>query len=232
MTKKRSSLSLFTLIGISLAIGYIAALWDVITPNIPFGKEIITYLALVILLGMSIYVSKIWKQSQKRTNPTQDIDTHNAIQEKIAHQFVGATSLLFIAATLVTLMALIDWNKQDSLSTTISAFSLLAILCFSFFAQQNAVKFQKKYHPGAFVNMKRVDDYEEHFKHLDEGEKFEQYRIAYKSFYAMNLFFPVALLILFFISFSINPQYIAIFAVGILWFIMYLIYYREGAKTH
>lgn len=232
MNKKKSSLSLFVLIGISVAIGYIAALWNVIAPVIPFWSEIVTYLALVILFGMSIHVSKVWNLSKKYVRPADDIDTQNAKQEKIAHQFIGATSLLFIATTLITMMALLAWDKQASLSTTISTFSLLSILCFSIFAQQNAIKFQKKYSPGAFVNMKRVDDYEEHFKDLDEGEKFEQYRIAYKSFYAMNLFFPVILLILFFISHSIQPQYIALLAVGTLWFIMYAIYYREGAKAH
>lgn len=233
MKKKRSLLSLPVMIGICIAIGYIAKIWDALSPAIPFEREWIIYAALFILLGMSVRIGQIWSQSKKTGDPTLDIDEQNGRQEKIAHQFIGTTSLVMIAATSVTLIAFIDRDQQTNLLSTLSAFFLFSILLFSIFAQQNAVKFHNKYSPGAFVNIKKSDDYEEHFKNLDEGEKFEQYRVAYSSFYAMNLLFPMILMILFIISIATSsPQYVAILAVGILWFVMYMIYYREGAKSH
>ena len=232
MKKKISSISFLATIGIAISIGYIVVLWDIISPITPFERVWITYAALLILFVMSIRTVLIWKQSNTQGSPDMDIDEQNARHEHIAHQFVGFTSLYLIAGASISFIALLEWNERENLLSGLVAFSCLTVSIFGYFAQINAVKFHNKYSPGAFVNLKRTDGYEEYFKNLDEGEKFEQYRVAYKSFYAMNLLFPATLLTLFMISIASSPQYVAILAVGVLWFIMYMIYYREGAKSH
>lgn len=232
MKKRISSISTLSIIGIVTAIGFIVALWDIIVLIIPFEVEWITYVALVILVVMSIRIVQIWNQADAQESPEIDIDEESARHEKLAHKFVGSTSLLLITGFTFSFIAGLVWEENENLLSGLIAFSLFTIAIFGALAQFKAVEFHNKYSPGAFVNLKRIDGYEEYFKSLDEGEKFEQYRVAYKSFYAMNLLFPAMLLTLFFVSVTSSPQYVAILAVGILWFIMYMIYYREGAKSH
>lgn len=232
MKKRISSISFLATLGIAISIGYFVILWDIISPVIPFERAWITYAALLILFVMSIRIVLIWKQSTIQGSPEMDIDEQNARHEKIAHKFVGSTSLFIIAGASISFIALLEWEENKYFLSGLVAFACLTVSIFGYFAQVNAVKFHNKYSPGAFVNLKKLDGYEEYFQNLDEGEKFEQYRVAYKSFYAMNLLFPAMILTLFFVSVASSPQYVAILAVGVLWFIMYMIYYREGAKSH
>ena len=232
MKKKKGSLSLLSVIGIGAIIGFIVALWDLFTFIIPFEREWITYALLVILFAMSIRIGLIWKQSDKPSSPQIDIDEQNARQEKIAYKFVGSTSLFLIVAASCSFIALLEWGENSNFLSDLIITLFIANFIFGIYAQIRAVQFHNKYNPGAFINLKRTDGYEEYFKNLDEGEKFEQYRVAYKSFYAMNLLFPATLITLFIISIASSPQYVAILAVSVLWFIMYMIYYREGAKSH
>ena len=232
MKKRIGSFSLLSIIGIGAAIGFIVALWDIIVFIIPFEREWITYALLVILFAMSIRIGLIWNQSDKKESLEIDIDEQSARQEKMAYKFVGSTSLFLIVGASSSFIALLEWGENNNLLSSIIITLFLANFIFGIYAQIRAVQFHNKYNLGAFINLKRTDGYEEYFTSLDEGEKFEQYRIAYKSFYAMNLLFPAMLLTLFMVSIASSPQYVAILAVGILWFIMYLIYYREGSKSH
>ena len=232
MKKKKGSLSVFTAVGFAFIFGLVAILWDALSPTVPFGKELVAFVILTILLVMSIRIGLIWNQADKKNTPGINIDELEARKEKVAHKFVGSTSLLLIIGATCSFIVGIEWNLGDNLLASVIVMSFLTIFIFAIFAQFNAISFHNKYSPAAFVNLKRIDSYEEIFKDLDEGEKFEQYRVAYKSFYAMNLIFPAALLTLFMVSIASSPQYVAIFVVGLLWFIMYMIYYREGAKSH
>lgn len=232
MKKIIGTLNLFSIMGIAIAIGFIVIFWNTISHIVPFERVWITYAVLVILVFMSVRISQIWNQADLVESPGIDIDEKSARHEKIAHKFVGSTSLLLIIAATGSFTAGLEWNEKDNLLSGVITFSFLTIFIFGFFAQIKAVEFHNKYSPGAFVDLKKVGGDEEYFKTLDEGEKFEQYRIAYKSFYAMNLLFPAVMLTLFFVSVASSPQYIAILAVGILWFLMYMIYHREGSKSH
>ena len=232
MKKRIGSFSLFSIIGIGVAIGFIVVLWDIIVLIIPFEREWVTYAALAILFVMAIRIVLIWNQFDTPESPEIDIDEQSVRHEKVAHKLVGSTSLFLIIGSTFSFFAGLEWNENNNLLSGLIAFSIATITLFGFFAQNSAVDLHNKYSPGAFVNLKRIDGYEEYFKSLDEGEKFEQYRVAYKSFYAMNLLFPATLFTLFFVSIASSPQYVAILAVGILWFIMYMIYYREGSKSH
>lgn len=232
MKKRIGSFSLLSIIVIGAAIGFIVALWDIIVFIIPFEREWVTYAVLVILIIMSARIGLIWKKSKKQASPKIDIDEQSAKQEKIAYKFVGATSLFLIIGTSAVFIALLEWQENNNLHSTLIVISFFAIFLYGIYAQLAAINFHNKHNPEAFLNWKKTDGYKEYFENLDEGEKFEQYRVAYKSFYAMNLLFPGMIFALYFVSMASSPQYVAILAVGILWFIMYMIYYREGAKSH
>ncbi|QUW21018.1 DUF3169 family protein [Sporosarcina sp. Marseille-Q4063] len=232
MRKRKGSLTLFTAIGIAFIFGLIVILWDALGPIVPFEKELMAFIMLAILFVMSIRIGLIWNKADAKESPGFNIDELDARKEKIAHKFVGSTSLLLIVGATCSFIAGLAWNLGDNLLASVIVTSFLSIFIFATYAQFKAVSYHNKYSPAAFVNLKRLDGYKEIFENLDEGEKFEHYRVAYKSFYAMNLIFPVTLLILFFVSIASSPQYVALLVVGILWFIMYIIYYREGAKSH
>lgn len=229
MKKRIGSISFLSTVGIGISIGFIVALLNII---IPLEREWVAYIVLIVLFVMSIRIGLIWNQADTKESPEMDIDEQNARQEKVAHKFIGSTSLLLIIGATCLFIVGLEWDASDNLLSGLIVTLFLAIFIFAIFAQIKAVEFHNKYSPGAFVNLKRIDGYEEFFKTLDEGEKFEQYRVAYKSFYAMNLLFPAMLLTLFIVSIAFSPQYVAILAVGILWFVMYMIYYRAGAKSH
>lgn len=232
MKKKKGSLSLFAAIGIGSIIGLIVVLWDALSPIVPFEKELVAFVMLAILLVMSIRIGLIWNQADKKESPGFNIDELDARKEKVAHKFVGSTSLLLIIGATCSFIVGLEWDFSNDLFATVIAILYFSIFIFAIFAQMRAVELHSKYSPAAFVNLKKTDGYKEFFENMDEGEKFEHYRVAYSSFYAMNLLFPATLLTLFIVSIVSSPQYVAILVVGILWFIMYMIYYREGAKSH
>lgn len=235
MKKRKRSRSILVTFGIGAAIGGITALLADIMPLAPLEREWITYALLVVLLLMTFRISVLWIRSTKPDDLTMDVDELTLYREKLAHNFIGSTSLYLIVGFGSLFTMILDWTESgDLFSGPITyALSLTAILVFyGFFAQMRAIKFHNKHNPEVPINLKKTDGYEKYFEKLDEGERFEEYRAAYKSFYSMHLLFPATLTLLFIISIFSSPQYLAIAAVSVLWFIMYMIYFREGAKVY
>ena len=113
-------------------------------------------------------------------------------REKLAY-FIGSTSLFLILEFGTIFIVLLEWVQSGELFSGPIAYSLAAafiLFVYGILAQIKAVNFHNKYNPQAPINWKRTDGYKEYFEHLDEGEKFEQYRVAYKSFYRYELTIP------------------------------------------
>lgn len=238
MKKKKGSVGLLSVFGGAI-IGLLgAALSDVIVFAIPFEREWVTYASLVVLLLMAIRITSLWIQSSKQESPSIDIDEVTLKREELAYKFVGTTSLFLIIACASLLFILVEGFSQvieidEVTSSAITSFIIITILFFyGFFAQLKAGNFHNKHNPDSMIDMKRSDGYTKYFEGLDEGEKFEAYRVSHKSFYQMNFIFPLALMVLFLVSIVFSPQLFAITIVGALWFIMYMIYYREGYKVY
>lgn len=235
MKKKKGSISLLSVFGIGAIFGIFIALSDALVTVISFEREWITYALLFTLLVMSFQISLLWLRSNKSKNAVIDTDEAALSHEKLAYKFIGFTSLFLIIGSSTLFLVLLEWIDSGKLFSGPIAYSLAATLILYFygiFVQIKAVKFHNKYNPAAFINWKRTDGYKEYFDNLDEGEKYEQYRVAHKSFYSMNILFPAVLILLLIISQASSPQFIAIGFVGALWFVMYMIYYREGYKTY
>lgn len=233
--KNKGSMSIVTIFALGGVFGIFMSLSDLITTVIPFEREWGTYALLAVLLLMSVRIGLLLIRTNKFQHTKRDTDEAAFAQEKLAYQLVGVTSLFLIIGSPAVFFILLEWTASESLLSGPNAYALAVIFLLYFygiFAQIKAVKFHNKYTPGAIINWKRTDGYKEYFKHLDEGMKFEQYRVAYQSFYAMNILFPAALFILLLISKVFTPQFVAIGIVGLLWFMMYMIYYREGYKTY
>lgn len=235
MKKKKSSLSLLSVFGIGAITGLAISFSETIGFAIPFERAWMIYTLLIILILLAVRISFLWIGSTKQEKPNMDIDEVALYREKLAYKFIGSTSLFLIIGSGALFITLLEWNETEELFFDPIAYALAAtslLFIYGFIAQIKAIKFHNKCNPRAPINWERSDGYKKYFESLDEGGKFEQYRIAYKSFSSMNIFFPAAILILFFISVVSTPQFIAITVVGILWFIMYLIYYREGYKMY
>lgn len=235
MKKKRFSMSLLSVFGIGIIFGLLTSFMGDVTFTIPFEKEWVIYAFFAALFLLAGRIGILWIRSTKQENLGMDTDEITLDREKLAYQFSGFTSLFLILESCTLLIILLEWDTRGMAFFSLITYSLIiavVLLVFGIFAQTKAVKFHNKYNPQARINWKKTSGYAEYFEHLDEGQKFEQYRVAYKSFTSMNLAFPAALFILFFVSAVSSPQFIAITVVSTLWFIMYMIYYREGFKIY
>ncbi|MBO1911971.1 hypothetical protein J4G37_45165, partial [Microvirga sp. 3-52] len=83
MKKKKGSLSLFMAVGFAFTFGLIVILWDGFSPSVPYGKELIAFGMLAILLVMSIRIGLIWNQADKKDTPEINIDELEARKEKV-----------------------------------------------------------------------------------------------------------------------------------------------------
>ena len=235
MKKEDSSLGFLSVIGIGTIIAVLVFLSSRISFGIPFESEWITYTFFTVLTFMILWIGFLWIRLKKPVDVELDADELSVVHEKLAYKFVSLTTLFLIVAFSGFLITEIGWLKGDlSLTGPVAiSFSVTYILLFfGIYLQFVAIKYHNKYFPNSTWNLSKKNISEGFFTNLDEGEKFEAYRVSYKSYLQMTIIFPLTLVILSIISIYYDPQIIAIVTVSALWFIMHMFYFLEGYRRY
>lgn len=235
MKIKDRPIAFFSVIGIGIIIAVLAFLSSRISFGIPFEIIWVNYTIVFVLILMIFWILLLWFALAKKIDVELNTDELLVEREKLAYKFVSLITLFLIVAFSGFLIIELEWLKGDLLLTSPVAilFGVNYVLLFlGVYLQFIATKYYKKYNPNSTWNLSKKNISEGFFTNLDEGEKFEAYRVSYKSFMQMVIIFPLALVILSIISIYYEPQLIAIVTVSALWFVMLMFYYLEGYKRY
>lgn len=201
----------------------------------PFFQYDLLYAGLIlsVLILFMIYMKQLLSlKSAYPANEAHNDDTGLSI-EKGFYNLISVSSLMVILSMIWLLFAVAHLVDRPDLVEVkyLAIFGFIALVA-TFVSQFYAFRLHNQFFPNKKFHFTADKPDEKYFQQMDEGEKYETYRISFITFKKMINVFAIALLIVFFYSLLISFQVVAILAVAGLWVTMLLIYHFEGYKSY
>lgn len=124
-------------------------------------------------------------------------------------------------------------GDHESSYIVYNAVTALIVFCAAGFIQWDTMKFFNKKYPHKKISFFTTDmTMENHYEKLDEGEKFETYRVSFVVFRKMNIVFCTVVAALSVYGIYVSFHFIPILFAGVLWLVMNMIYFMEARKSY
>ncbi|WP_427179427.1 DUF3169 family protein [Paenibacillus sp. TC-CSREp1] len=213
------------------------------TPSIYYDYDL-----LFLLVALMFLVTVIWNSiSLARTpsfrpeEPDADFKDDSTSVSSPAERSLGRALMLssfgvITACAWVALaLSLYEANSHAAESPNLFILGNLVAACISIIVvvvlQNLTIKRYNRYFPERALDLDSLNMKKNHFKKLDEGEKWIVYRAAYRSFQMMNLLLGIgmAALVLYSVLFTFTAFPIVLLAV--IWMINIGVYFRETYRA-
>lgn len=215
-------LSLLIYAGVGAVIGVIWAILEyrgfIEKPYLFFPFDLLYSLFLVVVVSIIFIVLKDARSYKQILTQTEiDEDELEIKIEKTIFRMVRITTFLAIIPVIWICLSIVQYfkNQNNQVSGFLLINLIIAIVIFllSVFIQWYAFKLHNQKYTSKKLNAFSEDPNLEYVQHIDEGEKYETYRISFLALNKINLgVFPAVLGLLIFhgLATSFNPSYILI----------------------
>ncbi|WP_156289914.1 DUF3169 family protein [Oceanobacillus salinisoli] len=230
------------LFAVGFSVGFIASYGEeyiqllVTQPYIIFPYDLLYGILLtIIIIGYTLFYKNIKTYKSMGKNHLYDEDTSELMIDKAFYQIISLSSIIFIFTFIWFSLSIMQLNQvSNSIFVYVFMNFILSgiFLITSLVTQWYAFHLQNKKYPEKKLDLLSSKVNEAYFNMMDEGEKYETYKISYSVFNKMNVIFVVALVLLFTYGILFTFSAVTFLFVGLLWITMNGIYYFEGVKTY